>query len=151
MEHEGAKRRHPSFQKAHDGTSQVVGAAIAVHREMGPGLLESVYERCPARELELRAIPFANPLLIPVRYKGVEIQEPFRCDFVVDGCLVVEIKAVENVPPIHRARVLTYMRLIDAPLGLILNSHVETMKEGIERLILKGADPRVPLAPLCSR
>ena len=154
MKHKDAENAetllHPLFERASDWTVRIIGAAIEVHREIGPGLLESVYERCLARELEIAGIPFAEQLSIPLRYKGLETQEPFRCDFLVDSCLIIEAKAVQEILPIHRAQVLTYMRLLDVPLGLILNFHAPVLKEGIERLILKGADGSASSASPCS-
>lgn len=118
----------------------MIASAIEVHREIGPGLMEAVYQACLERELGLRSIPVRRELQISVRYKGVEVLEPYRCDFLVDDSLVVEAKAVEAILPIHKAQVLTYMRLLDAPLGLIVNFHEPVLKSGIVRLILKGAD-----------
>lgn len=102
--------------------------------------MEAVYQACLGRELGLRSIPFRRELQIPVRYKDIEVMESYRCDFLVDDSLVVEAKAVESVLPVHKAQVLTYMRLLDAPLGLIINFHEPVLKNGIVRLILKGAD-----------
>lgn len=131
---------HAKFQRAGGWTGDVIASAIEVHREIGPGLMEAVYQTCLGRELGLRSIPFRRELQIPVRYKDIEVMESYRCDFLVDDSLVVESKAVEAVLPVHKAQVLTYMRLLDAPLGLIINFHEPVLKNGIVRLILKGAD-----------
>lgn len=133
---------HVKFQQARGWTAKVIAAAIEVHRETGPGLREHVYQACVARELELNGIPFQNEMTIPICYKGVEVMEPYRCDFLVDGCLIVESKAVESILPVHKAQVLTYMKMLDAPLGLLINFHEAVLKNGIFRLILKGADSR---------
>ena len=107
---------------------------------MGPGLFESIYEGCLRREFELQAIPHEEQRQVPVEYKGWKVTEPLRFDFLVDGCLVVEAKAVESILPVHKAQLLTYMKLLDAPLGLLINFHVAALKDGIVRMILKGAD-----------
>lgn len=118
----------------------VIGAAIEVHRLKGPGLLESIYERCMMRELELRGIKSTSQLAVPVEYKGLVFETPLRLDLFVESCLIVEIKAIEQILRIHKAQTLSYMRLLNAPLGLILNFHEVRMANGICRLILQGAD-----------
>ena len=131
---------HPDYAKAHALSSEVIGAAIEVHRHKGPGLIESIYERCLKRELELRQIKAVNQLVVPIEYKGLTFEEPLRLDVFIDGCLIVENKAVEAVLPIHKAQLLSYMKLLNAPLGLIINYHEPLLKDGITRLILPGAD-----------
>ncbi len=131
---------HPKFQKAHALSSEVIGAAIEVHRLKGPGLIESIYEKCLMRELELRGIKATNQLVVPIEYKGLVFDEPLRLDVYAEECLVVENKAVEEVVPIHKAKLLSYMKLLDAPIGLIINYHEPLLKNGITRLILPGAD-----------
>ena len=131
---------HPAYEKAHASTGTVIGAAIEVHRIMGPGLLESIYEKCLVRELELRRIPVQRQVVIPIEYKGFTFQEPLRVDLYVAGCLAVELKAVEQVAPIEHAKLLSYMKLLDAPIGLLINFHQSVLKEGIRRMVLKGAD-----------
>lgn len=112
----------------------VIGAAIDVHRELGPGFLESVYEEALAVELGLRRMSFARQPIVPVYYKGVQVGEG-RLDLLVDGRLVVEIKAVETVLPVHRAQVISYLRSTGLPLGLILNFKTLLLKDGIERIV----------------
>lgn len=131
---------HAKFHRAGRWTGETIAAAIEVHREVGPGLMEAVYQACLARELGVRSVPFKREVAIPVAYKGVEVMDPYRCDFLVDDSLVLETKAVEQILPVHKAQVLTYMRLLDAPLGLVLNFHEPVLRDGIVRLILKGAD-----------
>jgi len=131
---------HPKYQKAHRLSREVIGAAIEVHREKGPGLIESIYEKCLMRELELRGIPAVNQLVVPVEYKGFRFDEPLQLDVYVDDCLIVELKAVQQVLPIHKAQLLSYMKLLDAPLGLLINFHEMALKDGIHRMILDGAD-----------
>jgi len=131
---------HPLYEKAHIGSGKVIGAAIEVHREKGSGLLESIYEKCLMRELLLQQIPANQQLAVTVNYKGYTFDENLRVDVLVDHCLLIEIKAVETVFPIHKAQLLSYMRLLNAPLGLLINFHATTLKEGLTRLILPGAD-----------
>jgi GxxExxY protein len=107
---------------------------------MGPGLLESIYEHYLVRELELQGIPFQRQQSIPLEYKGASIPQPFKCDLLVNGCLLLELKAVEAIAAIHKAQVLSYMKLADIPLGLLINFHEVRLVDGIHRLILRGAD-----------
>ena len=131
---------HKDFARADGWSSRVIAAAIEVHRLKGPGLLESIYERCLLRELELCGIRAVNQVPVRVEYKGLVFDDTLRVDVLVDGCLVVELKAVEQVLPVHKAQVLSYMKLLDVPLGLLFNFHEMKLKDGIYRLILKGAD-----------
>ena len=131
---------HPKYQQAHALSAQVIGAAIEVHRVLGPGLLESVYERCLVHELELRGIKAVSQVVVPIKYKGLVFEQPLRLDVYAADCLIIENKAAEAVLPIHKATVLSYMKLMDVPLGLIINYHEPLLKNGITRLILPGAD-----------
>jgi len=103
---------------------QVNGAAIEVHKALGPGLLESVYHKCLKHELMLRRIPFQSEIVVPVDYKGQELDAELRCDFFIASILPVEIKAVEVVIPVHEAQLMTYMKLLQAPEGLLINFNV---------------------------
>ncbi len=131
---------HPEFAKANALSGQIIGAAIEVHRLKGPGLIESIYERCLMRELELRGIKASNQLLVPIEYKGLTFEEPLRLDVFAERCLIVENKVVEKILPVHKAQLLSYMKLLDAPIGLLINYHEPVLKDGICRLILQGAD-----------
>jgi GxxExxY protein len=131
---------HPLYEKADRLSREVIGAAIEVHRLKGPGLIESIYERCLIRELSLRNIMSVNQKLVPVEYKGYVFEEPLRLDVLVEGCLLLELKVVEKILPIHKAQLLSYMKLMDIPLGLIINFHEMKLVDGICRLILPGAD-----------
>jgi GxxExxY protein len=131
---------HPLFQKADDLSRQVIGAAIEVHRLKGPGLIESIYERCLMRELELRGIATVNQRLVRIEYKGMIFDEPLRFDVLVETCLLLELKCVQEVLPIHKAQLLSYMKLLDIPLGLIINFHGLKLTEGVVRMILPGAN-----------
>ena len=103
---------------------KVNGAAIEVHKALGPGLLESVYHKCLKHELELRDIKFQSELSVPVYYKGLKIEAELRCDLFIEGILPVELKAVEEIHPIHEAQLLTYMRLLNVPEGVLYNFNV---------------------------
>lgn len=116
-------------------TEQILGAAIAVHRALGPGLLESAYEACLAFELLERRLHIERQSALPVVYRGVRIDCGYRLDIVVEGMVVVEIKAVERLLPIHDAQILTYLKLSGLPLGLLLNFNVPMMREGIRRFV----------------
>jgi GxxExxY protein len=131
---------HPRFEKADRLSHEVIGAAIEVHRILGPGLLESIYEKCLLRELELRGIPVLNQEEVRIEYKGAVFQEILKFDLLVDGCLLLELKAVQDVLPIHKAQLLSYMRLLDVPLGLLFNFHEIRLVDGLSRLILPGAN-----------
>jgi GxxExxY protein len=131
---------HPAFTKAAGLTEVVIGAAIEVHREKGPGLIESIYEWCLIKELELRGILCVNQRLVVVEYKGFTRKEPLRFDILVEGCLLVEAKAVKDVILIHKARLLSYMKLLNIPLGLLINFHEMKLVDGVHRLILPGAN-----------
>jgi GxxExxY protein len=113
----------------------VIGACIEVHRTLGPGLLESVYEQCLCRELSLRKIPFVCQAQLPVNYKGMMLDCGYKIDVFVDNRLVVELKSIEKVLPVHEAQLLTYLRLSGCEVGLIINFNVVTLKEGIMRRV----------------
>ena len=129
---------HPLFQKADDLSRQVIGAAIEVHRLKGPGLIESIYERCLLRELDLRAIRAVNQRLVRIEYKGLVFEEPLRFDVLVEECLLLELKCIQEVLPIHKAQLLSYMKLLDIPLGLVINFHELKLTDGLVRMILPG-------------
>ncbi len=114
-------------------TGAIIGAAMEVHNLLGPGLLESAYEECLAREFELRGIHYDRQKAVPVVYKDVKLDCGYRIDLVVEGHVVVELKAVENLAKIHEAIVLTYLRLSGCRIGLLINFNVLTLKEGIRR------------------
>jgi GxxExxY protein len=116
--------------------SQVIGAAIEVHRHLGPGLLESAYEVCLCHELASKGIPFQRQVAIPVLYKGVSLDCGYKLDIVVEDRVVLELKAVESVLKVHEAQLLTYLRLSGKRVGLILNFHVSVMTKGIIRKVL---------------
>ena len=114
----------------------VIGAAIEVHRTLGPGLLESAYEECLCFELARRQVPFERQVPLPVDYKGVKLDYGYRLDLLVAKQLIVELKCVERIEPIHEAQLLTYLRLSRCRAGLLMNFHVPLLKDGIVRRVL---------------
>lgn len=125
---------HPLFQKATGLTETIIAAAIEVHRDKGPGLIESIYEWCLLKELGLRGLACVSQKTVLIEYKGFTREEALRFD------VLVEAKAVEKVLPIHKAKLLSYMKLLDVPLGLLINFHELKVTDGISRLILPGAN-----------
>lgn len=118
-------------------TEKVIGLAIEVHRTLGPGLLESAYEECLSYELQQAGLPHARQVPLPLIYKQVHLDCRYQIDLIVNQTLILEIKAVTQIHPIHEAQLLTYLRLTHLPVGLILNFHSVVLKEGIRRLILQ--------------
>ena len=129
---------HPLFEKASDLTQTIIAAAIEVHRDKGPGLIESIYEWCLTQELGLRGLNWTGQKTVLIEYKGFTREEPLRFDVLVEGCVLVEAKAVEKILPIHKAQLLSYMKLLNIPLGLLINFHEMKVTDGISRLILPG-------------
>ncbi len=119
-----------------DLTQQIIGAAIEVHRNLGPGLLESAYQYCLAHELTLRGIRFEREVIVPVVYKNTQLDAGYRTDFIVDGKVVIELKAIETLAPIHEAQLLTYLKLTGCRVGLLINFNVPVLKNGIVRRVL---------------
>jgi GxxExxY protein len=131
---------HPFFSQASSLTQTIIGAAIDVHRDKGPGLVESIYEWCLSKELELRGLTSITQKIVKIRYKTFVRDEPLRFDLLVDGCVLVEVKSVEMILPVHKAQLLSYMKLLDVPLGLLINFNVTKLTDGLSRLILPSAD-----------
>jgi GxxExxY protein len=117
-------------------TQRIIGAAIEVHRHLGPGLLESVYETCLAYELERLGLNVERQKALPVVYKQIHLEQGYRLDLLVDGKVVVELKVVETVTPVHKAQVLSYLKLSGYPIGLLLNFNVKLLKDGIHRFVM---------------
>jgi GxxExxY protein len=117
-------------------TRDVIGAAIEVHRHLGPGLLESAYHECLARELMVRGIPFQRERPLPLEYKGIRLECGYRVDLLIAGLVAVEIKAIEAIAPVHEAQLLTYLRLGGWQVGLLINFNVVVLKNGIRRRVL---------------
>jgi len=116
-------------------TEKIIGAAIEVHRTLGPGLMESAYAECLCRELALQGIPFEREKTLPVEYKGVKLDCGYRFDLLVAGSVVVELKAVEELLPIHEAQLLTYLRLGGWKVGLLINFNVPVLTKGVKRMV----------------
>ena len=114
---------------------KVIGCALEVHRQLGPGLLESAYEACLSFELSSRKIHHQRQVMLPILYKGAMIKNAYIIDFLIDDKLIVELKAVEKLLPVHKKQTLTYMKLKDIKIGLLINFNVESMKEGIKRIV----------------
>jgi GxxExxY protein len=131
---------HALFAQASALTHDVIGAAIEVHKDKGRGLLESVYEWCLAMELELRGHQVVNQDEVVVRYKQFQRPYPLRFDLLVDRCLFVEVKAAADIHPINKVQLLSYMKLLDIPLGLIINFNELKLTDGVSRLIIPGAN-----------
>ena len=122
------------------GVSSLLAAAIEVHRIKGPGLIEEIYKKCLGRECELRNIPYVKELRVFLEYKGHVFEESLRLDILIDDVLILELKAVEKVLPIHKAQLLSYMKLPNKPVGLLINFHELVLKDGIHRMVLKNGD-----------
>ncbi len=122
-------------------TEPIIGAALEVHRHLGPGLLESVYEECLCHELTLRRLPFKRQVQSTVNYKGLQLPEGHRIDLLVFAAVVVELKAVETLLPVHKAQTLSYLRLGNWPVGLLINFNEAVLIKGLRRLTLELPDP----------
>src|SRR5213596_1170064 len=131
---------HPSFKRASGLTETIIAAAIEVHRDKRPGLIESIYEWCLLKELGLCGLECITQKSVLIEYKGFTREEPLRFDVLVQSCVLVEAKAVEKVLPIHKAQLLSYMKLLNVPVGLLINFHEIKVTDGIHRLILSGAN-----------
>jgi GxxExxY protein len=129
-------RRHGDCLSLNDLSESIIGSAIDVHRALGPGLLESAYQKCLCVEFAARGIAYDCEVEIPILYRGVRIEPAYRADFVVGNRIVVEVKSISRVDPIHKAQLLTYLRLTSLPVGLLLNFNSSTLKEGIVRMRL---------------
>ena len=116
-------------------THEIIGSAIEVHRELGPGLLESIYEECLLVELAQRGLDTVNQYPIPVAYKGNQLNSVYRCDLLVENKVVVELKTVDKIAEIHKAQLLTYLKITGLRYGLLLNFNVPTMRQGIVRML----------------
>ncbi|MAX24116.1 MAG: GxxExxY protein [Phycisphaeraceae bacterium] len=130
MNHRGTETQRDTL------TEKVIGLAIQVHRTLGPGLLESVYQSCLCHELAQHGLRFKSEIELPVLYKGMKLDQGFRIDILVEDSLILELKTVEQLRPIHEAQLLTYLKLAQCPVGLLINFNVDLLKNGIKRLVL---------------
>jgi GxxExxY protein len=127
-----------------DLTEQIIGAAIEVHKAIGPGLLESVYQECMCHELNLRGLRFRREVVVPVTYKGFPLNCGYRLDLIVDETVILELKSAARIIPVHEARLLTYLKLLDKPVGFIINFNVPALRAGgIVRKVFDSASPRL--------
>jgi len=131
---------HPKFQKASSMTKDVIAAAIEVHRHLGPGLIESIYEWALIIELELRGFLCSSQKLVQFHYKNDVREEPLRFDILVEDSLLVEVKAVMGVDGFHKAKAMSYLKLLDVPVGLVINFHEVLVTDGVNRVMLPGSD-----------
>ncbi len=122
--------------KENELTRSIIGAAIEVHRSLGPGLLESSYSKCLCHEMRLRGIPFAREVVLPLAYKGIELEKNYVIDILVGNAVPVELKTVEAISPLHEAQLLTYMKLGNWHVGLLINFNVEVLVKGVRRKVL---------------
>jgi GxxExxY protein len=137
MNHKDTKaQRMPIEEDANSAAREIVDAALAVHRALGPGLLESIYDECLAYELKKRGVAFERQVVVPVKYDGLVLDAGLRLDLLVAQCVVVELKAVEAILPVHEAQLLTYLKLSGKRLGLLINFNVPLPKDGIKRKVL---------------
>lgn len=131
---------HPLYAQGNDLTHNIIGAAIEVHRELGPGLLESIYGKCLCHDLDLRKLRWTQQQRVQIRYKKLVFEESLKYDVLVEDCVLVEVKAVADVIPVHHAITISYMKLLDIPVGLIINFHELKLVDGVRRLYLPGAN-----------
>jgi len=137
MNHKDTKAQRERIpERVERAATAVVDAAFAVHSTLGPGLLESVYEVCLSYELERRGLAVERQVVLPIMYDGIRLEAGLRLDVLVDGCLIVELKAVEAFLPLHTAQVLTYLKLTGHRLGLLINCNVPRIRDGIKRVAL---------------
>ena len=129
-----AKKGLPLLEK--ESTEKIIGAAIEVHRVLGPGLLESVYQPCMAHEFSLRNMLYGQQIPLAVEYKGVRLDCGYRIDFIVENKVILELKAVEMILPVHEAQLLTYLKLTGCRVGLLINFNVPVLRQGIVRRVL---------------
>jgi GxxExxY protein len=132
IHHRGTEDTEGSSRRC---THDIVGAAIEVHRRLGPGLLESAYQTCLCRELYLRRIRFQEQVALPVQYRGLNLDCGYRLDILVERSVIIEVKAVGKVLPVHRAQVLTYLKLTGFRLGILINFNVDVLRHGVYRII----------------
>jgi GxxExxY protein len=125
-----------NFNNINDLTGEIIGAAIEVHKALGPGLLESIYEECLCIEFGQRSLPFERQKEVNIEYKGLKLESKYRVDLMVSKMIIVELKTVDELAPIHDAQILSYLKLAGLKVGLLINFNVPVLKDGIKRLIL---------------
>jgi GxxExxY protein len=128
--------------RENDLTDKIIGAAIEVHRRLGPGLLEAVYEECLCYELSQAGLKFQRQMHLPITYKGIKFESAYKMDLVVEDAIVIEIKAIEEMLPVHSAQLLTYLKSSNKRVGLLINFNVPILKNGLKRIVNHYAGPR---------
>jgi GxxExxY protein len=128
------------LSKGDELSHQIIGGAIEVHRLKGPGLIETIYQRCMERELDLRNLSAVRQMGVDIEYKGLVFREPLKLDLLVENRVLLELKSVEKILPIHKAQLLSYMKLLKVPVGLLINFHEPVLKDGITRLVLSTSE-----------
>ena len=131
-------------------TNAIIGAAIEVHRHLGPGLLESAYEQCMCYELNQMGIEFRRQVRLPIHYRAIKLDCGYKMDLVVEGCVIVEIKSVDDLHPIHEAQLLTYLKASGNRVGLLINFNVTALKHGLKRIVNRYTGPPLPNSPRSS-
>ena len=129
------RKGNDGITKHENLTEAIIGAAIEVHKELGPGLMESAYEECLCHELSVRNLPFQRQVPLPICYKKIKLDCGYRMDIVVENTVVLELKAIEAILPIHEAQLITYLKLSKQPVGLLINFNVPVLKDGIVRRV----------------
>jgi GxxExxY protein len=147
----GEKTEKKQMREENEITERIIGAAIEVHRHLGPGLLESAYQECLCYELAQAGIRFERELHLPIRYKTIKLDAAYRIDLLVEGSVVVEIKAVEQLLPVHSAQLLNYLKASNLHIGLLINFNVPLLKEGLQRIVnsLLSSSSPLPSPRLC--
>jgi iron complex transport system substrate-binding protein len=130
----GARRDAETQRDLNDISGQIVDASVHIHAKLGPGLLESVYERILAHELERRGLSVERQVPVPIIFDGLHFEEGFRADLIVERCVIVELKSVETLAPVHSKQLLTYLKLLDYRLGLLINFGAPLLKDGLRRI-----------------
>ena len=131
-----------------DLTERIIASAIAVHDALGPGLLESIYQRCLVLELRAVSSRVETEKCVPVLYRGVVIESPFKLDLIVEGIVVVEVKAIQSFAPVHHAQLISYLKLTGCPVGLLINFNVTLLKHGIRRVVHPDLYKKAPISPV---
>jgi iron complex transport system substrate-binding protein len=137
---EGAKARRGRVRSVEELTALAIDCGLQIHRELGPGLLESVYEAVLAHTLTQQGVPVVRQMPVPITFRGQTFTDAFRADLVVDGRLIIEIKSVERQAPVHAKQLLTYLRLMEQPIGLLMNFGCDTFREGLKRVVNNHVD-----------
>lgn len=136
IHHRGTEAQRGTKEYLNELSGRVIGLCMDIHKQVGPGLLESAYEECLAYELSINGIPFERQVAMPVAYKQVKLDCGYRVDLVIDDCLIVELKSVAELTSVFEAQLLTYLKLSNKPIGLLVNFNVPVLKQGIRRIVL---------------